>query len=227
MGRTLQRQERMLAKRNPPLLQMNTFLAASLFDSPWVILVIVIVGALSNWLMKRRQGNQQRNVPPEGDELLPPPAEPQERSPRELDLQEVLRQILGGEPPPRPTQPPPIPSVRRDAKPTEVWSDEEQFQRQQTLMDEAEEPSESPQPRPTLPRAHATGVEPGQRPEQIARHAEPFMESGRHPATVVSTGRPHRSHGGTRAIALVRDPRTLRQAFVASLVFGPPKALES
>ncbi|MBI4325571.1 MAG: hypothetical protein HY674_09940, partial [Chloroflexi bacterium] len=46
------------------------------------------------------------------------------------------------------------------------------------------------------------------------------------PATVVNTGRRRRSREGARAIALVRDARTVRQAFVASLVFGPPKAFE-
>ena len=51
---------------------MNTLFAASLFDNPWVLVVIVLVGALSQWLMKRRQGNQADNQP-ESDEPLPSP----------------------------------------------------------------------------------------------------------------------------------------------------------
>ncbi len=60
---------------------MNTFLAASLFDNPWVLVVVVLVGGLSQWLMNRRLGNQADNQP-ESDEPLPSLGKPQERSPR-------------------------------------------------------------------------------------------------------------------------------------------------
>ncbi len=206
---------------------MNTLFAASLFDSPWVILVFVLVGALSNWLMKRRQRNQQGSRP-EGDEPLPPPGKPQEGSPRELDLQEVLRQLLGGEPPPpRVPQPPPIPPVLRDARLSEVSSDEGQFQREPALSDEARETVEAVRPYPAPLRSNATRVEPGEQLEQLARHFEQLNVTGRRPATLGNTGHKQRSRERTRAVALVRDAGTVRQAFVASLVFGPPKAFES
>lgn len=218
---------------------MNTLFAASLFDNPLVLVVIVVVGALSQWLMKRRQANQADSRP-DGDESLPSLGKPQERSPRELDLQEVLRQLLGGEPPPRAPQPPPIPPVMRDAQPAEVWSDEEQFQPEQAWRDESKETYEAARPptiqtappsRPhlALARASATGIETSERPEheKAVRRFEQLNEQGRHPATVVYTGRGRRSREGTRAIGLLRDHRTVRQAFIASLVFGPPKAFES
>ncbi|MBI4327809.1 MAG: hypothetical protein HY674_21465 [Chloroflexi bacterium] len=216
---------------------MNTFFAASLFDSPWVILVVVLAGALSQWLMKRRQRNQADSRT-DGDEPLPSPGQPQDRSPRELDLQEALRQLLGGEPPPRAPQPPGIPPDLRDAQPAEAWSDEEPFQPEQAWMEEAQETYEAarppaiqtappPRPHPTLARASVTRTEVSDRREQAAQRFEPLDEQERLPATVVNTGRRRRSRAGVRAIALVRNARTVRQAFVASLVFGPPKALES
>ena len=216
---------------------MNTLFAASLFDSPWVILVIVLGGALSQWLMKRRQRNEAENRP-DGDESLPSPGKPQERSPRELDLQEALRALLGGEPPPRAPQPPPIPPVMRDAQAAEDWSDEEQFQPEQTWRDEAQEAYEAARPPAiqtappsrahlALARANATRIEASERQEKAARRFEQLNEQGRHPAIVVNTGRGRRSREGTRAVALVRDARTVRQAFVASLVFDSPKAFET
>ena len=216
---------------------MNTLFAASLFDNPWVILVIVLGGALSQWLMKRRQRNEAENRP-DGDESLPSPGKPQERSPRELDLQEALRALLGGEPPPRAPQPPPIPSVMRDAQAAEDWSDEEQFQPEQAWMDEPQETYEAARPpaiqtappsRPhiALARASAMAIKTSEQNEEAVRRFEQLNEQGRHPATVVNTRRGRRSRTGARAVALVRDARTVRQAFVASLVFGPPKAFEN
>lgn len=215
---------------------MNTLFAASLFDSPWVLLVIVLGGALSQWLMKRRQGNQT-DKRADGGEPLPVP-KAQEHSQRPLDLQEALRQLLGGEPPPRAPQPPPIPPVMRDAQPAEVWSDEEQFQPEPAWMDEPQETYEAAhppaiqtaapsRPHPALARADAARLEAGERHEKAVRRFEQLNEQGRHPATVVNTGRGRRSSTGARAVALVRDPRTVRQAFVASLIFDPPKAFES
>ena len=215
---------------------MNTLFAASLFDNPWVLVVIVLGGALSQWLMKRRQRNEAENRP-DGDEPLPSPGKPQERSPRELDLQEALRALLGGEPPPRAPQPPPIPPVMRDAQAAEDWSDEEQFQPEQAWMDETQETYEAARPpaiqtappsRPhiALARASAMAIKTSEQNEEAVRRFEQLNEQGRHPATVVNTRRGRRSRTGARAVALVRDARTVRQAFVASLVFGPPKAFE-
>ena len=51
---------------------MNTMLAASLFDSPWAVLVIILISVISNWLMKRRQANQDDENPADGVESPPP-----------------------------------------------------------------------------------------------------------------------------------------------------------
>jgi len=215
---------------------MNTLIAASLVDNPWVLVVVVLVGALSQWLMKRRQENQAENQP-SGDDRVPPSKTP-ERLQRPLDLHEVLRQLLGGEAPPRAPQPPPIPPVMRDAQPAEVWPDEEQFQPEEAWMEEAQETHEAARPpaiqtappsrpHPALAGANANRIRNREPNEEAVRRFEQLNEQGRHPATAVGIVRKRRSREGTRAIGLLRDPRTVRQAFVASLVFGPPKAFES
>lgn len=216
---------------------MHTLFAVSLFENPWVLAVIVLFGALSQWLMKRRQAHQTDNQPDGGEPLLSP-GQPQEHSPPQMDLQEALRQLLGGEPPPRAPQPPPLPPVMRDAQPAEGWSDEEGFQPKQAWMDEPRDTYEAARPpaiqtappsrsHPASARASATAIKTSEHHEEAVRRFEPLNEQGRHPVTVVNTGRARRSREATQAIRLLRDHRTVRQAFVASLVFGPPKAFES
>lgn len=211
---------------------MSTIVVASLFESPWVLLVIVLVGALSQWLTKRRQASEADSRP-DNDAPLPSPGKSEERLQRELDLQEVLRQLLGGEPPPRAPQPPPISPVMRDAPALEVGSDEEPVQPEHARMDKPQETYEAARPAaihtaPSRPysasRSNATPITIS---EQSVRRFEPLVEHARHPAAMVTTGRERHSHGGARAIGWLRDHQTVRQAFVASLVFGPPKAFES
>lgn len=67
------------------------------------------------------------------------------------------------------------------------------------------------------------GAAPSQRAQAAQRFAQ-LNEQGSHPATVVNTRRSRRSRENARAVALVRDARTVRRAFVASLRFSPPKA---
>jgi hypothetical protein len=212
---------------------MNTFVAASLFDSPWVILVIVLVSALSQWLMKRRQRNQA-DERQDSDEPGPT-AGGHEPSQRQFDLQEALRQLLGGEPPVRAPQPWPTPPVRRDAQPAEV---EEQFEREETWIHEPQEGHEAARPPaipttppagayPALAQANLARTEVSERHKEGARRFVHLDEQGRHPATVVETGRGSRSRAGARTVALLRDSRTVRQAFIASLVFAPSKGWET
>jgi len=215
---------------------MNFFAQGNLFDNPLVLLVIVVLGALSSWLMKRRQRSEAANRR-DGDELSPA-AGAQGRSEHEPDMQEVLRRLLGGEPPPRAPLPPSIPPLMRDAHPSEDWSDEEQFEPQRTWTNEpqeadqmarqlAQQTAEQSRQRTALAQASATRLEARERHEKSARRFAQLIEQGEHPATVVSTERGRRSRTGARGVSLWRDPRTVRRAFVASLVFAPPKALEN
>lgn len=215
---------------------MNTFFAASLIDNQWVLVVTVLVGALSQWLMKRRQTSQAEN-PPTGEEAPPSPQE-QDRSLRELDLQEALRQMLGGDTPPLERHPPPSPPAMRKLQPAGGGPDEEQFRDQYTWADEQRqnfEPEPPPpiqtgapsQSHPALGLENPTRVERGQLNEEAVRRFEELSEQGRHPATVINTARGRRSQASAQGVALMRNARTIRSAFVTTIVFGPPKAFES
>ena len=76
---------------------MNPLFASGLFDSPWMVAIIIIVGAISNWVTKRRQ-EKQAEQPPEGDEPAPTASKPTGG----LNLEETLRRLMGEEPAPAP-----------------------------------------------------------------------------------------------------------------------------
>src|SRR5688572_17309844 len=104
-------------------MQMNSLFAAGLFDEPWIVALVVIAGALVNWLSKRRQEMQARQ-PSKGDEPSPSAG----NRPREGSLEETLRRLIGEEPPapPRipgedPSQLPPVPERQEEEPFQSVW----------------------------------------------------------------------------------------------------------
>ena len=217
---------------------MNSFAAANLFENPVVLVAIAVVWVIASWLMKRRQNSDAANRP-DGDELLPPPDQTPGRSQRQLDLQDALRQLLGGEPSPQAPLPPPMPRAMSDGEPSDGWSDEEQAESEGRWTGETQEAYEEARPAAreiaepsrqhaiALAQTNANRVEAGKRQEEDARRFAHLIEQGEHPATVVSTAHGHHSRPGARADSLWRDPRTVRRAFVASLIFAPPKAFEN
>ena len=195
---------------------MNTLFAAGLFDNPWLVAVIVIVGALANWLSKRRQ-EKQAGPPTEGDEPSPTSGKP----PGEFNLEETLRRLMGEEPPAPLSAPPPIPrAAQGELPPVPDWPEEEPFQPERQDVPPLRPPPIAVEP------ASITTTTVSRQQEQAARRFEQLNEQGRHPPTVVGQGHRYRSPAGKRAASLWRDPRSARRAFVASLVFGPPKGLE-
>ena len=193
---------------------MNTLFAAGLFENPWVVVVIVLGGALVNWLSKRR-AEKQADHQPDGEE----PSAPASKPPGEFNLEDALRRLMGEEPPAQSPVPPPIPRAAQDELPPEPdWEEEEQFEPVRQTA-----PPLRPPPIVVAPTSVTIATISEQ---EAARRFEQFNEQGRHPATVVSHGREHLSRASKRAASRWRDPRSARQAFVASLVFGPPKSLE-
>jgi hypothetical protein len=194
---------------------MNSFFAAGLFDSQWVVVVIIVAGALINWLSKRREA--QADKLSEGEEPPPSPGKPA----GEFNLEDALRRLMGEEPPAQSPAPPPIPPApRHEPPPVAAWHEEGSFQRGA--------PTAPPMRLPPIAAARAgvTAVTVGEQQRQAARRFEQLNEQGRHPATVVGHGRRYRSRAGRRIASVWRDPRSARRAFVASLVFAPPKGLE-
>jgi hypothetical protein len=201
---------------------MNPILAAGLFDNPWIVAAIIIGGALINWLSQRRQAKQQEEAErqPEGDSPSP------KKAPGEFDMEETLRRLLGENVPPPVPATPPVPRAPRGQRPppperkgvptpppVRTWMED---------AGDAGMPAHLPPPIAVAPM-RGRDVEFGESADQAAVHFEQLKEQGRHPA--VASGRRRRSHAGAHS-DLWRDRKSVRRAFVASLVFGPPKGLE-
>ena len=195
---------------------MNPLFASGLFDSPWLVAIIVIVGAISNWLTKRRQ-EKQAEQPHKGDEPAPAASKP----PGGLNLEEALRRLMGEEPPEPAPAPPRIPRAAQDEMPPiPAWQEEEPLQPAGQTV-----PPLRPPPI-AVAQAGIAATAASEQQEQAALRFEQLNEQGRHPATVVGHGRGNRSRAGKRAASRWRDPRSARQAFVGAMVFAPPKSLE-
>lgn len=208
---------------------MNIMFAAGLFDNPWLVAVFIIVGIISNWLMKRRQ-EKETGDRPEGEPPLP------DKPKGGFNLEEALRRLVDEAAPPKQPVPPPIIPRASPAgsSSTTDWQDEESVQPEQNWMDETRKGREAretagPMPSPlrsnpvALARASVTIISPSEEQAQATRRFAQLNEQGRHPAIVVHGGH---SRAGTRT-AYWRDSRSARRAFVASLVFGPPKGLDT
>jgi len=182
---------------------MNVLFAAGPFDNPWIVAVLLIVGALVNWLTKRRAKKQAEQ--PQGDE----PSAASGKPAGELDLEAALRRLMGIEPPAPVPAPPPLPGAARDELPPGPdWQEGEPYQKPAPTV-----PTSLPPPVP-LSQAAFTGAAAG----------EQLQGPVRHPATVVGHARRHHSRAAGRT--RWRDPRSARRAFVAAVVFAPPKSLE-
>lgn len=197
---------------------MNTLFASGLFDSPWLVAIFIIVGAISNWLVKRRQEKEAEH-PPVGNESPPAANKPA----GEFNLEETLRRLMGEELP-EPARAPAPPPIRRAAEgelpPAPTRPEEELFQAAEQTV-----PPLRPPPIAVAP-ASVTTTAASEQQKEAARRFEQLNEQGRHPATVVGHRRGSRSRTGQRAASLWRDPRSARQAFVGAIVFAPPKGFE-
>ena len=193
---------------------MNPLFASGLFDSPWMVAIIIIVGAISNWVTKRRQ-EKQAEQPPEGDEPAPTASKPTGG----LNLEETLRRLMGEEPPAPAPAPPRIPRAAQVELPPVAVAQARSIER------EFDHYPLRPPP-VVVAQASNTTIAASEQQVQAARRFEQLNEQGRHPATVLGRGRENRSHAGKRAASRWCDPRSARQAFVGSIVFAPPKSLE-
>jgi hypothetical protein len=198
---------------------MNPQFAASLFDSPLLLALIVIGGAIANWLAKRRQEKQAGGKVP--GEAPPPPNKPS----GEVSLEEVLRRLLGGEPQETPA-PPPLPGTpQAQPPPIDTWMEEEarRQDREWSGEDSEEEIQAAPAARP--PRIAGAGLAvarpvAGEPAAQATVSLTAISDQGHPPVARVE----HRRAG--RQAAFWRNPKNARRAFVASVVFAPPKGLQ-
>lgn len=178
-----------------------------------MFIVIVLVSALANWLSKRNEEKKSDDTATAADPAAPP-------QPAESDWEARLRRMLGEEvvvpPPPRPAQATqPVPPVLRPAN----------------------RPPTAPRPPvirstpPMRPLPVETAPAQGAATERFSRSSveETIRRFEQLDAAVMTPVRPigsARNHRGNALGVALRKSETARQAFVASLVFGPPKGME-
>jgi hypothetical protein len=190
-----------------------------------VFLVIVGASALFNWIQRRGENAQDQDNPP--GSAPPPQPRPQSSgapSERRSSWEEELRRMLEGhlpQPPnrpppsrsaqsPTPSSPPPPPVIIRETTPAppRTFSFEPPPVRSAHVFTETV--SELPGARTTpaeLPAPNLAFEKPKRTAVARAKHAK-------------------RSPEVEQTILMFRHPRTARQAVVASLILGPPKALQ-
>lgn len=209
---------------------MPVHFANGLFDQPWLVAVFIIVGLISNWLMKRRQ-EQEAARRPEGERPSAP-----EKPEEEFDLETAMRRLLGEPPPTQPPPPPVIPGAQKPPALTDArQSDAEALRSEQAWQEEPEEgwaedgeqlrPATPPLRPPPVSTSLARVTGPTEAQAQAARRFAQSSAPGGGRSALVPQGRAALSAAEPRT-AYWRNARNARQAFVASLVFGSPKGLE-
>lgn len=225
---------------------MNPAFAANLFDNPLVLLAIFLVSAFSNWLMKRRQEKEARESEGRAGQERPAGRPPQPTEPQ--DFEEALRRLLGEEPRIEDRAPPAPPRV-----PSHTHTLEGELRRSTQEIPSSVGPVQPSRGR-MIPAEGVAGTpgmssrqQPSPRSESAPMQAVIAKISADRPppANVVEASRAiddsafelHKraprmaapSHGHAarrRTTSMWRDARRARQAFIGSLVFGPPKSLE-
>ena len=215
-------------------------------DSLITALVVLVVAAISTWLQKKNQEKQERENPrpptPARPVGAPRPLNPRPVAPRPTSWEDELRKLLGEEsaapPPPRPAPPVrPTPVIIQAPRPAPT-------PRPIKVVPPpvVSQPTPAPQPATTL--ATLTGAA---QVEQSVRDLGAMQESKRayERASQLDTvmanriattpGKPvettsvmHRvaTPEVAQVLSLFKNARSARQAVLASIILGPPKALE-
>jgi hypothetical protein len=212
------------------------------------LVIFVAIAAISHFL-KRKQGGQGDTIPDtDEDEVAPPVRRGGRPSPqpagRQLSWEEELKRLLEGQTPAEPpAAPPPVVIVQREAPaPQPVWSEPEPapapvFTRRElppvfTRPGPTEE-AESHERHDTATGHMAVLREAASAHDRASHLGESFRErfesadrlAPTAPATRSAVRLAKRSSEVESVVALLRHPKTARQVFIASAVFGQPKAL--
>ncbi|MSU62897.1 MAG: hypothetical protein EXS31_10955 [Pedosphaera sp.] len=194
-----------------------------------IAVVVIAISGLSNWLQKRRQRELEKPFQDESAPPLPQPGSRRAEAPSApakplFDLDEELRRLLGGEPPvasqpPKPViietkpapkpAPPPVPA--RTVREVEYTESEEPAAREMGRL---------PQAAQAYQRAESLAETIGARMNAVDPH-------GMHPspAAQVSQASPVPPNLA-QAVRQLRNPTSIKQAILASVIIGRPKSLE-
>lgn len=215
------------------------------FDAFWVFVAIAVGSAIFEWLKKK--GQQPDADESAGQELRPGspdhPSRPTAPLPKAGDWEAELRRLLGEAPAPTPppTAPPPprhdpAPPPLSTSRPIIVPLPPPVVQRpmpapvQIPVARPPREPEEEELPMrlTKLDQSRAAYEMASQLHESVADRLRQIDErTGRRRIETSTARREPVSRDAVQAISLVRNPHTVRQAVIAALIFGPPKALAS
>lgn len=206
------------------------------------LVIFVAIAALSHFL-KRKQGGQRDT---ETDEATPP-ARPGSSTPqpagRQLSWEEELKRLLEGQAPVEEHAPPPVVIVRRETPappslPVRREPEPEETRRPLPLPPVFTRPgpteeSESHERHDVETGHMAVLREAASAHERASQLGDSFRErfesadrlAPTAPATRSAVRVVKRSSEVESVVALLRQPKTARQVFIASAVFGQPKAL--
>jgi len=224
-------------------MQTHLIAVGNSWESLLVFAAFILLSSIANWV-KRRGGGKDADPWPTPTEV-PAPRRPTQRTTtqppptpvdvpqpaKRFDWEQELRRLLGEEEPPKPesASPPPLPPVvARTLKPAtpptpfpripsvlenipvEETPHVEQTARAYPLTRMAEA-------RQDFKRASHLSAQVVERMHQVDEHVAHHLIKSR--TTIPSQT--------AELVRVLRQPRSARQAFVTSLVFGPPKALDS
>ena len=224
-------------------------------DSLLTLLVFLLISGAAALLKRRQRTNETESWPePPPASSRPGPGTPPASAPRPGPTgswEEELRRLLEGEtpvPPPRPVPPPirpqrpppaprsvppplprplvitplPAPPPPLSAKPAARPPPKVE------AMSPAGESSEAPSARlATMAESTAALHRASRLHDGVARHLEQIdAQTEHHLVKTPASRRRSASPDLTQAVSLIRSPRSARQAVVAAMILGPPKALE-
>ncbi|MBI5773440.1 MAG: hypothetical protein HZA89_06820 [Verrucomicrobia bacterium] len=212
-------------------------LTLAAIDSFWIFIAFVAVSVISNWIKKK--GEQQQEDPWTSDDETPsrPTAEPRRTAPpapqKITNWEEELRRVLEGNIPTTSSPPPPLPPPivvveQRPAPPPKSFELKSAPVLSRVRVEESSDEEMQGGRLATLSQSAAAHARASHLQVQLAQR---FQQSGGSTARNTSTVPVAHRAAPTAEMAairqLFRQPSTVRQAVVASLILGPPKALEA
>jgi hypothetical protein len=214
----------------------------------FLTMAFVIAMAIFNWVKRRSQSDDSTDTHPER-RAQPPSQTPEQRAPtgsmeprpsgarplptatprppvRKIDWEEELRRMIEGR---EPESPPAQEPVLREDRPAPVAVPPPLIFTPPPLQ--THRPVPRPEPERGLP-VQLEGLTVSQQSYQRASHldetvAERLRQVGQQVARhAAASGRGIASMEVARALAMVHEPHALRSVVMASVILGPPKALE-
>jgi hypothetical protein len=224
-------------------MQTQLIAVGNSWESLLVFAAFILLSSIANWV-KRRGGGKDADAWPTQTEV-PAPRRPAQRTTtqppptpvvipqpaKRFDWEQELRRLLGEEEPPKPesASPPPLPPVvARTLKPATPPTP---FPRIPSVLENIPV-EETPHVEQTTRAYPLTRMAEARQDFQRASHlsaqvVERMHQVDEHVAHHLIKSRTTIPSQTAELVRVLRQPRSARQAFVTSLVFGPPKALDS